>query len=95
MLCPQCNSENPQHAVRCSRCGYNLPPSEIKNPNSPQPAYTSNGQPQKSFVGKAFISLALYLLACWIFGLISNIIFLVDANKIKKRQALPLKDMAV
>ncbi|HOT97918.1 MAG TPA: FHA domain-containing protein [bacterium] len=38
----------------------------------------------KSFTGKAFLSLLLYYVGFWFLGFISNIIFLSDANRTKR-----------
>jgi len=82
MQCPNCSSEYSEYTDTC-KCGYNFRTGQVEK--------ETKQTEEKSYVGKAFLSLALYLFICWLPGLITNIVFLIDSSKVKKQRGISPK----
>ena len=76
MFCPQCGESNPENAVKCSRCGYELIPPLFTKPSAPKPPPVPfNGIPQTSPL--AIWTLVLGILATVCLGPLATIAALI------------------
>lgn len=76
MFCPQCGESNPENAVKCSRCGYELIPPLFTKSSAPKPPpLPFNGVPQTSPL--AIWTLVLGILATLCLGPLATIAALI------------------
>ena len=61
---------------------------EYRPPQAPPPQQPMYYRPEKSYLGEAFLTLALYYLGVGVVGLIANIMFLNNANRDERQGML-------